>query len=206
MNILLTAFVLLWAASSAVTQSGPGVNDRGATAGDGRLELTASVKRQRYCSDGDMLLLLRLGYRNTGNADLVLFKYAITPYEYSVSRGPGDTAAKRFEQVVNPMTMSTGGDMKLGDKPPPDYFVTLKPGETYLPDFDTILPMFLHKGDEPNCEPTEGGDCESGLGPGRHVLQLSVRTWPLLNDPDSALLSLCLWEGRALLTSRGGRA
>lgn len=61
-------------------------------------------------------------------------------------------------------------------------------GETYSPDFDTILPIFLRGEGDPICGPTEGEIVRTASGRG-HVLRLSVRTWPLLGDPEPALLS-----------------
>lgn len=191
MRFLPAAILLLWLCGSACAQPDRGKAGEGIARGsvDERdaLELTTSVAEQKYCTGGGMLLTLRLSYKNTGGSNLILFKYALAPYQHLISRSAEAAMAKDYEQVVNPMMGFSSGDTPLGDEPPPSYFVVLKPGEAYSPVNDITLPIFLRKGAEPDCEPGEEGDCENGLQPGVHVLQVKVQTWPFRADPVAEL-------------------
>jgi hypothetical protein len=191
MKLLLTVATMLSICCFAAAQNEGGAGEkrivRGATPVNGGLELTTSIAREKYCTDGGMMLLLSLSYRNTGSSNLVLFKYAFESHEYSISLSAEDAAAKRFEQVITPMMNYGTGSLKFGDEPTPDYFIILKPGETYTPVNVIHLAMFIREKDDPDCRPVEGGDCESGLWPGHHVLQVKVDTWPDLHDPEPGL-------------------
>src|SRR4051812_42330938 len=80
MKLLLITVTLICLCGFAAAQDGPVAGERralrGATPVKGGLELTTSIAREQYCTDGGMMLLLSLSYRNTGSNDLVLFKYA----------------------------------------------------------------------------------------------------------------------------------
>lgn len=190
MRLLLISAVLIWCWVSAAAQGGARASSGGEAPVKTGLELSASILKQQYCSADYMHLLLQLSYKNTGETDLVLFKYNLGASEWRLSRSAEDADAGRYEKVIAPGgVMVSGKPLELGDEPRPDFFIILKPGETYTPPNTEPIPIFLHEEGEPDCEPSEGSDCESGLWPGRHVLQLKVGTWPLLGDPEPSLLS-----------------
>jgi len=62
-------------------------------------------------------------------------------------------------------------NVQWGDEPPTDYFVVLKPQESYLP-INTIRELIpLNESNKPGSK--------QYLAPGEHVLQLKVTTWPI---------------------------
>lgn len=106
------------------------------------LELNYRIVESKYCISGGMVLVLASEYKNLGKDDLVLFKYALAPFEYRVSRSVEAAKARRYEQVISPMMGSAPSGIKFGDEPPGDYFVILKPGQSFSPVNTVIVPIF----------------------------------------------------------------
>lgn len=142
------------------------------------LELTSRIIERKYCNGGGMLLILQSKYKNVGEANLILFKYAQSPFEYRVSQSNKAARAKKYEQVISPMMGSGPSLVHFGDEPPNDYFVILGPGQSYTPVNTITIPMFIV-------------DAKRGsrdyLGPGEHVLQLNISTWPFDNVVEEEL-------------------
>lgn len=135
------------------------------------LRLTTRIVAHKYCSRGGMLLTLASEYTNMGDQNLILFKYALPAFQYMVSKNAEAARTKHYEQVISP-TMGYGpSNIQFGNAPPPDYFVLLRPQQSYTP-VNTINVLVI----------TTDVDKEVGkddLRPGDHVLQLNVSTWPL---------------------------
>ena len=140
------------------------------------LELSYSVVESKYCDGGGMLLILSPEYKNTGQSDVVIFKYALAPFEYRVSKSVAAAKAKRHEQVISPMIGSGPSRIDFGAEPSPDYFTTLKPGQSFSP-VNTVTVVIFTAGAN---QKREKGD----LGPGNHVLELKSSTWPFDGNND----------------------
>ena len=142
-----------------------------------KLELTYLIVESKYCFGGGMLLILQSKYKNVGEEKLIVFKYALAPFQHRVSRSLEAARVKRYEQVISPMMGSGRSLLQLGDEPPSDYFVFLEPGQTYTPVNTITIPMFITDKDEKTSK--------DYLGPGEHVLQLYVSMWPFDDKPDA---------------------
>jgi hypothetical protein len=173
-RFLLAVIFLFWLSGSGAAQASHEAVGKGAADGHvparAALELTISIVEQKYCSDGGMMLDLRLGYKNIGESSLILFKYSLPAFQHRVSRSIEAAARKDYEQVLSPMMGSVRGDIQFGNEPPAEYFVVIKPGEVYTPVNVINEPIFIRAED--------GDDGEDYLRPGQHVLQVNVSTWP----------------------------
>lgn len=119
-------------------------------------------------------MTLQSEYKNTGDKDLILFKYALYPFQYRVSKTVQAALDKRYETVISPMMGSGPSHVQWRDKPPTDYFVVLKPQQSYLPVNTIKTVLVLNESDKPRSK--------QYLAPGEHVLQLKVATWPIEED------------------------
>lgn len=196
MKLLLFTTLLLCLYASVGGQSEPRPMGRSAhkdgSIEAGHLELTTTTIEQKYCSGGGMVLTLRLSYKNTSGRDLVLFKYALAPHEYLISRSVDAASAKEYEQVVNPMMGGGTGNTDFGDEPPQAYFVVLQPKETYSPPNTIKVPIFIRDEGNSGSQLVGEGGRESGLGTGQHALQIMVNTWPFYSEPSADLRTR--WE------------
>lgn len=136
-----------------------------------KLTLTTHVIERRYCSHGWLLFTLEPEYKNTGDKDLILFKYALAPFQYRVSKSVEKALANRYEQVISPMMGSGPSTVQWGTDPPADFFVVLKPQQSYVPVNTITVGLSLAEFDKPSDK--------QYLASGEHVLQLNVATWPL---------------------------
>lgn len=151
------------------------------TSTEPELEVMNRIVERKYCSSGGMLLTLETKYKNVGKRNLIVVKNASPPYQYRISRNMDAARAKRYEQIVTPIIGWGSSSIQFGDEPPDDYFVILEPGQDYTPDNVIVIPMFIAAAKQEISK--------ESLGPGEHVLELTVVTWPFWNQPESELRS-----------------
>lgn len=151
------------------------------------LELNYRIVESKYCINGGMVLVLASEYKNLGKDDLVLFKYALAPFEYRVSRSVEAAKARRYEQVISPMMGSMPSGIKFGDEPPGDYFVILKPGQSFSPVNTVIIPIFAAGANQKRSK--------DYLNSGKHVLELKTSTWPFDDDHKLKTELQVRWQG-----------
>ena len=156
------------------------------------LELTSRIVERKYCYGGGMLLILESKYKNVGEANLILFKYAQSPFEYRVSQSNKAARAKKYEQVISPMMGSGPSLVHFGDEPPNDYFVILGPGQSYTPVNTITVPMFIVDANRKSSR--------DYLAPGEHVLQLNISTWPFENLVEEELRTR--WQRFGILRTK----
>jgi hypothetical protein len=154
------------------------------TSPTGALEVTTSIVEAKYCSDECMLLILQPTYRNIGETNLILFKYALPPFEHRISKNKNAARVKDYEQVITPMMGSSPSLIEFGDEPPSAYFMVLKPGESYTTVNTITVPIFIADADK------ETG--KDKLRKGEHVLELIVPTWPV--DRNRVAKVQSLWQ------------
>jgi hypothetical protein len=118
-----------------------------------------------------MLLTLKSEYKNAGDKDLILFKYALPAFQYRVSKTVEAALAKRYEKVISPMMGSGPSSIQWANEPPADYFVILKPQQSYVPVNTIKVVLSITESDKQTSK--------DYLGLGEHVLQLKIATWPL---------------------------
>ncbi|HXD30125.1 MAG TPA: hypothetical protein VN643_03355 [Pyrinomonadaceae bacterium] len=170
MRLIIAVIILCRLTESVGAQVTRNSPPRAETTEQSELRLTTSILEQKYCSSGGMLLVVRFSYENTGTGSLIVFKYSSAPFQYRTSRNVAASVAKDYEQVVSPMMGSSSKEINFGAEPPADYFVVLKPGESFAPVNSVVVPVFVGPGKKEN----SGND----LKPGHHVLQVNVSTWP----------------------------
>lgn len=168
MKFLIPSILLLISVSSiGASQSASNRNSKETQTKEG-LELTNVIVVHQYCSGGGVLLILKSKYRNTGNRNLILFRHALPPFEYRISRSKKAALSKRYEQVISPLMGSGPSLVQFGDELATDYFVVLKPGQTFTPVNTISVPVFT----------ADTSHSKEYLAWGTHVLQLKVSTWP----------------------------
>ncbi|HEV2705408.1 MAG TPA: hypothetical protein VGV59_05760 [Pyrinomonadaceae bacterium] len=180
MRLLLVATLLFWFYGATDTQVRrvPRPKDLSGdpAAPKEGLELTTSIARQELCQ-GTMGLTLRLSYKNTTDHNLILFKYNLAAYQQKVSRSVEAADAEDYEWVLYPTILSVAEPHNFGDEPPTEFFVILKPGESYTPINDVNVSFHVVQG--------KGEDSEDDRQAGPHVLQINVRTWLFTADPEA---------------------
>lgn len=134
------------------------------------LLLTTDIVERRYCVGGGMLLTLQFILKNSGSRDLIIFRYANAPHKWKYSRSSKDLRAGRYEHVISPMMGSSGSAKDLGDSPPTEFFVILKPGQSHIAPNTVIVAAFISKNDTRKAK--------DYLIPGQHLLQVVVDNWP----------------------------
>lgn len=142
----------------------------------GGLEITSHLVDNKYCPGGTMLLTLASEYRNIGDNNLILFKYALPAFQYRVSKDSEAAKAKRYEQVISPTMGWAPSHIKFGSEPPTEWFVILKPQQSYRP-INTIKVLLVTT--DTDTTDTDKQGVEHDLHRGEHVLQLMISTWPL---------------------------
>jgi hypothetical protein len=159
-GVLITCFG--WAITEARGQSSISTNQ------PAKLQLTTEVIDARFCEHDHLRLGLRLRYYNNGSQSLILYRQSNTIMTYFISRTFAEAHAEKYEQKYSPMQSSVGPpDLVESDRPDPERFVILKPSSSY--DITTQADL-LFIGDDNSKDPTL-------LRPGRHILQIRVRTW-----------------------------
>jgi len=140
-----------------------------------RLQLSANIIEQQYCSDEDgttLSLVLRLNYANTGTIPVLLDKRKPVIGKIMVSSNLEALAKQEYE--YNPSFYfdlpRLGFDPRI--TPKESSFVTLRPGESFSIDTNIGLPLY---------DGTE--DTEDDLRAGNHILQVVAWTWHYLNRP-----------------------
>jgi hypothetical protein len=138
---------------------------RAQTAGDKGLELTTEIVRQRYCTgDADLdgvWFDLRLLYRNTGTAPVILYK-GTDVYEVVVRKtadGPIEVDSHISWYSDKPWAVGASSLRKL--------FVVLKPNDIY--EAATKAGVFVTRDDDQHFQ----GSVQSG----DHYLQVTIPTW-----------------------------
>jgi hypothetical protein len=129
-----------------------------------RVQLTTTIKDQRYCS-GTLRLALRLNFKNTSEMPIIISRHFLAVYRYLVGRDYKSIVARKYEQDISAMIHPI--PINEIDSPIPDdtFFVILKPGEVHAVDDIAYFTVY---------NKMEGRE---GLRSGNHVLQVRVGTW-----------------------------
>jgi len=132
------------------------------------LELTTEVVDAKFCESDYLRLQLRLRYFNSGNQPVILSRQSNTIMTYFISQTTSHANREKYEQKYSPMQAAVGIPIPVDTQEPNEQiFVILKPAASYEVTTQAHLPFIL-----------DGKDEDSDLlRPGRHVLQIRVRTW-----------------------------
>ena len=148
-----------------------------------KLQLKTSIVEERYCSTGDLQLVLRLTFKNVGRQSVILYKDSKIIGRYKVSR----PNARRYEIDVSPMKTLLNSGLR-SDAPDESSFVTLRSGQSHSIDVD--LHLAIYDGMK---------STEHFLRPGVHILCIAVWTW--YYQPSSAKAFRTRWRSKGVLWS-----
>ena len=159
------------------------------TKAETRLQLTTSVTDQVFCAPENLVLGLRLTFRNIGKEPVILNKRILFG-GLMVSRDLKAAAARKYETSLR-YDLFGGDESESGLNPPTDLsnFVILSPGEQYeLADRVSVWTN--------DVTPQTGNNLRDGT----HFLQIEVGTWPYIIDPKPYHKK---WKGKGFLWSQG---
>jgi hypothetical protein len=156
-----------------------------------QLQLTTEVIDARFCESDHLRLKLRLRYLNTGDQPIILYRQSTTIMTYFISQTIADAEVEKYEQKYSPM-QSAVRPFELVDteKPNERTFVILNPATSYETATQADFPFIF-----------DGKSKDSSLlRPGRHILQIRVRTWSERQDTSLSLRER--WRTYGYLWSR----
>jgi hypothetical protein len=134
------------------------------------LELTVSIKSDRYCIVNEELdslqMTLHLRYTNTGSQKIILYRGVRLFYQIFVSRNEQDAAARRYETRTTHSRYYDPLPEKIDAQNPGSVFTILSPGASYETEQTIALPVA--RGDR---------SVGNSISAGDHILQVSVSTW-----------------------------
>lgn len=156
-----------------------------------QLQLTTEVIDARFCESDHLRLQLRLRYFNSGDQPIILHRQSTTIMTYFISETIEDAEVEKYEQKYSPMQSAVGpSELVDSEKPNERIFVILKPATSYETSTQADFPFIF-----------DGKNKDSNLlRPGRHILQIRVRTW---SEQQKTSLSLSeLWRIYGYLWTR----
>jgi len=174
--------VLLCAATSLAQRANHADEARSGVAAQAaareRVELTTAITRRRSCLPYTLELALKLRFRNSGEAPVILSKKALLG-RIIVSRSPEDAAAGKHMQSLRYTDHPGQDEPGFGSDAPPDLtnFVVLRPGEVYESEESVPLMTYIPGANGPRPLP------EIDFSSGTYFLQIGVLTWPYVADP-----------------------
>lgn len=155
------------------------------------LRLTTEVVDARFCEGDYLRLQLRLRYFNSGNQPVILYRNSNTIMTYFISKTIHDAEKEKYEQKFSPMQAPVGVREVVDTEAPNEQaFVILNPAASYEVTAQADFP-FISAGKN------EDSDL---LRPGRHVLEIRVKTWPGQQDATTKLRER--WRAHGYLWSR----
>ena len=130
------------------------------------LELKTDVISQTYCANNNLRLILRFTFRNSGSETLILYRYGFVIGRYGLNKDLNSVKKGKYKYDVRPMlTARMPPEVEAGN-PNEEFFVILKPGESFGTETDAYLGI------------DDGSGSDHSLKPrGRYFLQLQVATW-----------------------------
>lgn len=159
------------------------------------LQLTAEIVRQRYCERGpkldDIILELRLRYRNLGSQPLILYKGSGDVYQIKISSGLADAGDGRYEVTSSRTWFPDGVAWELSESALNRMFVILPPKGTY----ETKTRARVSATREGVHRRVRGS-----VGGGEHQLQVTTPTWHGSRESGDSLRKK--WSGRGLLWTK----
>lgn len=166
--LLSFCFICFIVTSLSISQSAPKptTNDRRVKQ---ELELTTRLDEKQYCCVNQLILVVRLIYRNVGTEKTILARGKVIYKDY-VSRSLEFIKGGKYESTGINMWSS---DISLTASASPDssYFVILAPGETYETETFIAGPFTVRNG-------LAGAEDKNGLPTGDYFLQVATITFP----------------------------
>ena len=159
---------------------------------DQEITATAEVAEQQYCENYPdavtVFMKLRVRFANHSHKSIILAKSLEPPSRVRASSSWENARRGVFEYEPNVFKVSSTPPVpsRLGEKPDPNRFVTLNPGDAY----ETIIWSGLIV--DPRKPEVPGG-----IGTGQHVMQVFVDTWPY-DDVEPEKLA-AKWQARGQL-------
>lgn len=101
------------------------------------LKLETRVMSQHYCLRNgaiNVTLNLQLKFTDTGEEPLILYRKCDVPVRTSSSASQADALARKYDSDLHIMAPLISPHLITGKEPfpPQDYFIVLKPGESYF--------------------------------------------------------------------------
>jgi hypothetical protein len=156
------------------------------------LQLTAEIIRQRYCAGNskldDIVLELRLRYRNLGSRPLILYKGSGDVYQLKISSSLADAGDGRYEVKSSRAWFSDEDAWEPSESSLNSMFVILPPRGTYETKTRARVSA-TREGVERRIKGSVGG--------GEHHLEVTTPTWRGSRDLGDSLRKK--WSGRGLL-------
>lgn len=143
-----------------------------------QLQLTTEIIDARFCESDYLRLQLRLRYFNSGDQPIILYRQSTTIMTYFISKTFERAEQEKYEQKYSPMQRALGPLEHVdSEKPDERTFVILQPATSYETSTHAHFPFIF-----------DGKSKDSNLlRPGRHILQIRVRTWPEQQDTSLSL-------------------
>jgi hypothetical protein len=182
---LLSLLIVCWGCAMTQAQS------KISTTLTPQIQLTTEVVDAKFCESDYLRLQLRLRYFNSGDQPIILYRQSTTIMTYFISKTIEHADVEKYGQKYSPM-QSAVGPLELIDseKPNEQTFVILKPATSYETSTHAHFPFIF-----------DGKSKDSNLlRPGRHILQIRVRTWP--EQQDTALSLRERWRTYGYLWTR----
>ena len=159
------------------------------------LQLTAEIIRQRYCEGNSKLhnivLELRLRYRNLGSRPLILYKGSGDVYHIKINSSLADAGNERYEVTSSRTWYPDGGAWEPSESSLDSRFVILPPKGTY----ETKTRARVSATREGVHSRIKGS-----VGGGEHYLQITIPMWHGSQESGDSLRKK--WSGRGLLWTK----
>lgn len=148
-----------------------------------KIELSTELIDEIYCDDqfhGDrynIILKLRFKYKNTSNADAILYKgNEVSFANILISLNEDDANEKKYITTTEACSILPSAKFAIKDRPGKD-FVILKAGQVFTKERE--VGVIMEKG-EPNGDITY-------LKAGEYVFQIATSTWPGTDEQENIL-------------------
>lgn len=159
------------------------------------LQLTAEIIKQRYCEGNSKLdnivLELRLRYRNLGSRPIILYKDSGDVYQMKISSNFADAGNERYEVTSSRAWHPDGHEWQLSESSLNSRFVILPPRGTYETKTRARVSA-TREGVQRRIRGSVGG--------GEHYLQITIPTWQGSRESGDSLRKK--WSGRGLLWTK----